>query len=280
MVFTFCSEVLLVGQSAPVIGNGGALYGTTQGYEQDYGTVYALAPPPAGSSGPGDWIQTVLYSFANGNDGAYPTTGLAIGGNGVLYGTTPDGGGGDGGTVFSVNPPESPGGSWTEAVVHSFAGSPDGVEPGPVTIGSDGVLYGITGFGGTGRCSSYNELGCGIIFSLAPPATAGGTWTETILHDFNGVSDRYWNGVTIGRHGVLYGTTNDGGANGAGSIVSLTPPASPGGAWTERLLYSFSCGDDGCNPAGILAAGADGILYGATVGGGASRSGTVFSFAP
>ena len=49
-----------------------------------------------------------------------PADKLAIGGRGVLYGTTLTGGAGRDGTVFSLTP--SPGGSWTEAILYSFGG--------------------------------------------------------------------------------------------------------------------------------------------------------------
>ena len=57
-------------------------------------------------------------------------------------------------------------------------------------------------------------------------------------------------GVAIGSgpsgHPVLYGTTNYGGTTscylGCGTVFSLTPPASPGGSWTEAVLYSFQGG--------------------------------------
>jgi hypothetical protein len=83
-------------------------------------------------------------------------------------------------------------------------------------------------------------------------------------------------------NGVLYGTTgvpNDGQVGtGYGTIFSLTPPGSPGGSWTETVLYFFTDGSDGGKPTGIVA-GPGGVLYGATSTGG-SGFGTVFSFTP
>ena len=40
----------------------------------------------------------------------------------------------------------------------------------------------------------------------------------------------------IGKGGVLFCT----GSAGAGTIFSLTPPASQGGAWEQRTIYTFS----------------------------------------
>ncbi len=67
-------------------------------------------------------------------------------------------------------------------------------------------------------------------------------------------------GVTMGSGGVLYGV----GTGGCGAIFSLTPPASPGGAWTEAVLYQFECAPDAAGPVSGLAIDSNGVLYGAT----------------
>src|SRR5579863_10530855 len=68
-----------------LIGTGGVLYGTTQGGggPGNCGTVFSLTPPAPG----GSWTEAVLYGFQCATDGAYPDPNLAIGGDGVLYGT-------------------------------------------------------------------------------------------------------------------------------------------------------------------------------------------------
>lgn len=75
-----------------------------------------------------------------------------------------------------------------ETVVHSFLGSPDGSETSVygTTAGlvadSEGNLYGTTYQGGPsgGNCAGN----CGTVFELSPPATSGGSWTETIIYNF------------------------------------------------------------------------------------------------
>ena len=59
----------------------------------------------------------------------------------------------------------------------------------------------------------------------------------------------------------------------------LSPPAVAGGAWTESMLYVFKGGDDGQFPLGALTM-VGGVLYGATLEGGARDLGTVFALAP
>jgi uncharacterized repeat protein (TIGR03803 family) len=166
---------------------------------------------------------------------------------------------------------------------HDFAGGGDGVKPyANVVIGSGGTLYGTTEFGGT--------QGHGTVFSLTPPTSPGGPWTETVLnsfpshhHDGGGPIA----GVVIGRGGVLYGATPYGGSSLGGTVFALTPPASPGGPWSETVLYDFSGVPNGNKP-DALAISRDGVLYGTTYFGGiasCARSGslgcgTVFSLKP
>ncbi len=80
-----------------------------------------------------------------------------------------------------------------------------------------------------------------------------------------------------GLNGNLYGTTQQGGANGAGTVFEITP----GGTLTT--LYSFcSIGvcADGDDPYAGLVLAANGDLYGTTTGGGAKGDGTVFKITP
>jgi len=218
---------------------------------------------------------STLYSFTGDLTGPYG--GVVIGSGGVLYGTTQWAGTGSCasgcGTVFSLTPPASPGGAWTETVIHNFAGYPtDGACPyAGVVIGSDGVLYGTTSQGGTADQ--------GVVFSLTPPASPGGAWTEAVLYNFSfGRGGQPYAGLVIG-NGVLYGAAQYGGPADAGAVFALTPPASPGGAWTEHVLYNFTGGSDGAEPSGGLAIGGR-VLYGTTTRGGSANSGTVYSLTP
>jgi uncharacterized repeat protein (TIGR03803 family) len=75
------------------------------------------------------------------------------------------------------------------------------------------------------------------VFLTAPHAIAQ---QGTVLHSFGGYSgdgfeplDR----LTFDVSGNLYGTTNQGGANGMGVVFELMPQA--GGGWTEKVLHTF-----------------------------------------
>lgn len=271
------------------IGNGGALYGTTyQGgigctFGGGCGTVFSLTPPAGAASGTvGAWAKSILYSFTDyGGDGAGPMTGVVIGGGGVLYGTTQSGGTSGNGTVFSLTPPQGggSGGVWTESVLYSFAASRGGASPTGLVIGAAGVLYGATTSAGTG--TGPDCLGCGMVFRLTPPASSGGAWTESALYNFtDGADGGGPTGVALGSAGVLYGTTNVGGASGNGTVFSLTPPAGPG-AWTERVLYNFPAGTfDVSPPNSPVVVGSGGVLYGTAGTGGPGNFGGVFSLTP
>jgi uncharacterized repeat protein (TIGR03803 family) len=245
--------------------SGGSLYGTTSvGGTSGYGTAFRL------KNSSGAWTETVIHNFAGGTgDGSYPYAGLLLSG-GVFYGTTYYGGTDGGGTVFSLAPS---GLSWTETVLYSFGGSGDGANPhSALTISGSGVLYGTTYNGGAS--------GDGTLFSLTP--SGGGSWTEAVLYSFGG-SDGLnpHGGVALGSGGVLYGTTLSGGGSGDGVAFSLTPPVSPSTTWTEATLRTFTGGtSDGAQlRAGVLI-GSSGVLYGATVEGGSSNAGVIYSLTP
>jgi len=88
-------------------------------------------------------------------------------------------------------------------------------------------------------------------------------------------------GVTVGPGGALFGTTPYGGAWGIGAAYELTPPASPGGAWTYVLLHSFNPSDgEGPPPAGVAPTlGPSGVLYSVTEYSNAGN-GSVFQLLP
>ena len=261
-------------QSGVIVAPSGALYGTTEfGGTLGIGTVFELAP----AANTGDsWTESVLYSFQGGNDGEFPYAGLIRGSSGVLYGVTNNGGPSGNGTVFQVVPGVS-GAVSTETVLYAFAGGADGGNPeASLLMGPQGKLY--------GTCFAGN---LGDVFELNPPAVAGGPWTKTILHSFQGGNDgaNPQAGLIAGPSGVFYGTTYLGGTAGTtghGTVYELTPPSVGGGTWTETVLHSFDPGD-GLYAEGPLLIGPSGVLYGTTNGGGTDGEqslGTVFEVIP
>jgi uncharacterized repeat protein (TIGR03803 family) len=227
---------------------------------------------------------TIVHSFANSpHDGRAPMAGVVIGPGGVLYGTTYYGGAGNCGTVFSLTPPAVPGDAWTRSM-YSLPGTEPACIGGsypvaPPTIARGGaVLYGSTQFGG--NCPG------GTIFELRPP-TASEAWAENVLLNACAGSELVGpnSSPVVGSNGVLYATIL-GGFESKGRVLSLTPPASPGGSWPATTLHTFTGGSDGLRPNGV-ALGSNGQLYGTTEAGGTgpcygdfSGCGTIFSLTP
>jgi uncharacterized repeat protein (TIGR03803 family) len=239
--------------AGPVLGKDGAIYGTTSaGGSSGNGTVFELRPPAATG---GAWTEQVLYSFTGGGDGGYPE-GLAMGANGVLYGTTLVGGAMDAGTVFELLPPATPSGPWTETVLHSFIGDADGVYPvAPPVVASDGTLYGSTT--GTIDIDGYPGLhGLSTVFALTPEPS--GNWSKTLLATFGYGDGEGVCSTLIERNGTIYGAS---GKFHGGEFFELQPPAAPGGRWTKTILHTFP---EGSTPTGRIV-DESGAIYGATI---------------
>ena len=261
------------------LGPNGEIYGATTygGVFPRSGTVFELTPPTTGRS----WTETILHRFTGGADGAFPLGGVVLGPDGSLYGTTTRGGAADFGTVFQVTPPGTPGASWTETVLHSFADGIDGSTPqAGLLLGANGTLYGTTRSGGSAE-TGFN--GDGTVFALRPPV-AGGTWTEDILYKFQPgfptVGYYPTAPVVMSANGTIYGTTSSGGTV-YGVVFELQRPSSPGEMWTEAVLHTFTAGADSATPYQGLLLGPGGLLYGTTSGVGTSAdSATIFAIEP
>ena len=221
--------------------------------------------------------ESVLYTFQGagptglGTDALAPISGLVVGSDGNLYGTTREGGSqanavtgsAGGGTVYTITP------SGAESVLYSFpANATDGWLPyAPLVLASDGNFYGTTYSGGAHGGSNG---GYGTIFRITP----AGAYTQ--LYSFGAAASDPINpmfALTEGGDGYLYGVTANGGARGAGAVFKI----SKAGAYS--LVYSFDSAPyaaGGTVPSGPLVLAPDGNLYGLTQRGGAYGTGTVY----
>jgi uncharacterized repeat protein (TIGR03803 family) len=258
------------GPGAGLIFDGaGNLYGTTvRGGSHGYGTVFELMPQQGGN-----WHEKVLHNFSLDNDGVNPYAGLIFDSGGNLYGTTPDWGRYQSGTVFELMPQQD--GSWHERVLHNFDFyNDDAASPNALSFDADGNLYGTSYDGGS------NDLGT--VFQLIP--AGNGSWTESVLFNFNlNASDGAYPSASLisDAAGNFYGTTAWGGTYDAGTVFEISPNGS--GGWTEKLLHIFRYnghGSDGANPNASLILDGNGNLYGTTTNGGSSGIGTVFEMSP
>ncbi len=226
---------------------------------------------------------TVIHTFADGEDGAQPASGVTIDRSGNVYGTTPYGGRTTGhyGVVYRL---QNKGGGWVITPLYDFAGGSDGANPSSrVTIGTNGTLYGSTSYGGLFQNGCSGGDGCGTIFNLKPtpnrPATPLSPWIKTILYDFQGGTDGWQPGgdLIFDKAGNVYGTTYYGAYGGLGSVYKLTPSS---GGWTESLLYQDPSGGEWIQPSGGVILDGSGNLFGVFVFGGANGWGGVYELTP
>ena len=168
------------------------------------GTVFKITP-----SGK----LTTLHSF-DGTDGVWPEAGLVQATNGDFYGTTSYAGANGWGTVFKITP------SGTLTTLHSFGGADGELPLAGLVQATNGDFYGTTSSGGAN--------GGGTVFRITPRGKL------TTLYSFcsqggNQCTDGYrpQAGLAQATNGDFYGTTFDGGANGHGTIFSLSVGLGP-----------------------------------------------------
>jgi uncharacterized repeat protein (TIGR03803 family) len=196
-------------QAALVQATNGNLYGTTPGggaYQE--GTVFKIT-----SSGK----LTTLHSF-DGTDGAIPYAGLVQATNGNLYGTTSGGGGYQEGTVFKITS------SGKLTTLHSFHGPPGGAIPNAGLVqATDGNFYGTTINGGT---STACGGGCGTVFKITPSGKLTTVWNFCSRNNCADGGSAYA-GLVQDTNGTFYGTTEQRGVNGYGTVFSLSVGLGP-----------------------------------------------------
>jgi uncharacterized repeat protein (TIGR03803 family) len=98
--------------------------------------------------------------------------------------------------------------------------------------------------------------------------------TETVIHSFTGPDGAQPTaGLTPDGSGNYFGTTLGGGSTlRYGTVFELSPAS--GGGWTQTVLYNFTNGADGGQPAAGLVRDSSGNLYGTTSGGGGCTFGS------
>jgi uncharacterized repeat protein (TIGR03803 family) len=231
------------------------LYGTTyQGGANGYGTVFQLSTDGT--------VFNVLQAFDYTN-GAYPYTGeLLQGSDGMLYGTTYQGGANGYGTVFQLSTDGT-----TFTILHSFDPSTEGYHPySGLVQGSDGLLYGTTYYGISGEPRNI-----GTLYSID---TAGSSFTTLFVFGDGTVDGRHpgYGTLAMDKQGNFYGTTYQGGMFDVGTLFKITP------AGQVTILHHFAAGKEGAYPYSSVAIASNGNLYGTTYNGGIYNSGTVYEF--
>lgn len=235
-------------------GTDGAFYGTTfAGGTGDYGTVFRLSA---------NGTLTTVVHF-DGSRGRNPLGNLVQASDGTLYGTTTKGGSKDHGTIFRLSL------AGTLTTLASFDGQDGRTFPISLIQGGDGAFYGLTRYNGSafyynGRIESTYD---GAAFRLD---ANGALTTLAIFANHDTPSS-----LILGSDGALYGTTEQGGNNGNGSVFRLNPDG------TLTTVVNFSGSSGGYHPTSLIQ-GSDGFFYGTTSGSIVSDSGggTVFRLSP
>jgi len=270
----------------------GNIYGTTDwggtyGSLNGYGTIFEVAA---------DGTESLLHSFGGTGDGTTPDGAVTIESNGDMYGTTIGGGASGNGIIWKL----AADGTYT--VLHNFTADESNFARGKLIQDKKGNFYGSDLFGGAngdGTVFRFNAKGkvkvlytftglndgefpehgvvsdrAGNLYGVTAFGGADGNGTIykiakdgtfSVLYTFTGGADGGfpYGGLAIDKGGNLYGSADDGGTDGVGTVFEL---ASDG---TYTVLYNFTDGSDGANPEGdMLLVGKS--LYSTTTGGGDS----------
>ena len=284
---------------ASLVLSGTTLYGTTaNGGTNGNGTVFKIGVDGTGFA--------LLHNFVGWpSDGANPYGNLVMS-DATLYGTTPNGGGANGGVVFKIS---ADGSGYADLYDFGFLDTDSAAPHGGLLL-SGNTLYGTSVGGGTSGdgtvfkintdgsgCAVLHDFGSSMDDGVAPfgglllsgttlyGTTPGGGVSGngivfavntdgtdfTVLKDFtNSMYGVNPNGGLVLSGTTLYGTTYYGGNNGCGTIFKTETDGS------NYSVVTHFAGGDGANPyANLTFSGS--TLYGTTAGGGSSGNGTVFT---
>jgi len=227
----------------------GQLYGMTyNGGNKQYGVIFSYNITTGKDS-------VVLYF--DSTHGRWPNGTLLQAKDSLLYGLTNGGGPLDDGVLFSFNIKTG-----QEKVLVNLTGTNGAWPIGDLVQAPNGILYGMTNIGG-----SANK---GVLFSYNPV-----TAKDSVKVNFTGANGQWpYGNVTVAWNGLLYGTTQAGGAKGWGTIFSFNTSTNK-----YTVLTSFDSAKQGAYlPIGTMVQAPNGLLYGMTNSGGPGNNGAIFQF--
>jgi uncharacterized repeat protein (TIGR03803 family) len=251
-----------------IIGRDGKLYGTTWSYGSTVlgGAVYQIDPVTN--------LLEILHAFSpldsnrRNTDGFGPVAPLSVGLDGLLYGTTRQGGlagplatSPGVGVLFRLDPADAA----TFTTLHSFGTCQhylDGLSPSgaPVSDGH-GNYYGATNSGVIYKWDGNCITAVHAFVPLNPDRT-------------NVEGANPYGSPVFGADGKLYGMTIYGGRNGRGTVYSLDPASKDFGVIYDFGPDPISATDNA--PLQSLFLASDGALYGTNEYGGPNGTGLVF----
>ena len=234
----------------------GVLYGGTQfGGHGGSGTLFQLDSTTGSPR-----LRTLVH--LTGDTGPTPgrrlVSALAQTRDGTLYGTTPEGGAANGGTVFRL----TTNGQFTSLVSFGQPPWPFNNPTGGITLGLDGNLYGHCALERDGHGTLFRMTPAGELHVLARFGPPHGTQPASTL--------------LCAPDGTFYGTTLLGGANNRGTLFKVTP----GGELTTLLSFPDLGGPTSGGPWGLPALGPDGNIYSTIEVGGPGQNGVLYRVTP
>ena len=201
--------------------------------------------------------MSTIWNFTGGTDGSEPSSTLAIGVDGSLYGTAAFGGS-SASTCWQIAFPYYNDPLWWSQYA---LGAPY------VPTGGDA---------------------CGTVFRLTSTGT-GTPWSLTTLHAFQGTPDggNPLAGPALLPNGSLVGYTVNLGHAYYGATYQITPPKNPKRSWKFKIPVSFNADSEGLYALGTPVLGIKGRVYGTMIQGGDTwihvtchGYGVIFSVAP
>ena len=302
-------DVVTPGPTAPfggvTVASDGVLYGLSRfGGTNDTGSIFKINRDGSAFA--------VLRSFDAFNDGAQPLGSLLDGSDGLLYGSTTEGGTNQGGVLFRINrngsgyqtlrqggsqpmDARAPYAGFTEVTGTLFTVSSSGTDGASggtlLKINRDGTgyqilgVFGVNGGDGQAPVQPLNSGPGGWLYGVTPIGgqfgggsvfrfdTNGGNYS--ILRSFGPATNNGYLPAASpvdGGDGFLYGTLGEGGGSGRGLVYKMQ---TNGAGFTVVRAFT-TAPSDGNKPAGPLFLGSDGALFGTTVAGGQFQTGTVY----
>ncbi len=252
-LFDLSTSIAANPQGALVQAANGNLYGLGfNGGTANEGTVFEFNPSLN--------TLTLKFQFSYAVTGGNPLSNLINGPGGKLYGMTPYGGPVGFGALFEYVP-----GGITVTKRLDFSNSSSGSNPqGGLTLGPNGLLYGLASNGG--------DNSSGILFEYDP---VGASYQKKFDFDLVPTGAYPTGALVVAANGKMYGLTPFGGSQGDGVLFEYDP-----GTFVVTNKFNFTNAINGSRPQGSLLLAANNKMYGMTSQGGSGGNGTLFEFDP
>jgi uncharacterized repeat protein (TIGR03803 family) len=203
----------------------GNFYGSTvNGGQYGEGVVFEMS-----SAG----VFTDLHDFDPNTEGGEPFSALIEATNGVLYGTTVNGGTFNDGTIYSI-----PLGAGNPSTLYTFDGTSGSAPGAPLTQHTSGTFYGDSAWGGSNDLGTFYSFNAGLspfVRFVTTSAKVGKT-VQILGQGFTGTTAVSFNGTAAAFHVVSNTYLTAQVPNGATS--GFVTVATPGGTLDSNQVFT------------------------------------------